>query len=88
LQPPLQVGLAGLGAIGREVARRLAAGIPGLRLAAVAVRDPQKARGDPEKLGGAAVVSLATLAETCDVVVEGLPPQLFRAAALPAIERG
>ena len=84
----MQVGLAGLGAVGREVARRLAAGIPGLRLAAVAVRDPQKARGDPEKLGGAAVVSLATLAETCDVVVEGLPPQLFRAAALPAIERG
>ena len=80
--------MAGLGTVGREVARRLAAGIPGLRLAAVAVRDPKKARGGPEKLGGGAVVSLAALAETCDVVVEGLPPQLFRAAALPAIERG
>jgi len=45
LQPPLQIGLAGLGAVGREVARRLATGIPGLRLAAVAVREPEKAHG-------------------------------------------
>ena len=41
---PLKVGLAGLGAVGLDVARRLEAGIPGLVLAAVAVRDRDKAR--------------------------------------------
>jgi phosphoribosylglycinamide formyltransferase-1 len=35
----LRVGLAGLGAVGLEVARRLIAGVPGLTLTAVAVRD-------------------------------------------------
>ena len=40
----LKVGLAGLGAVGLDVARRLEAGIPGLVLAAVSVRDPDKAR--------------------------------------------
>jgi len=80
--------LAGLGAVGREVARRLVAGIPGLRLAAVAVRDPKKARSALASLGGAKILSIEALAETCDAIVEGLPPQMFRAAALPAIERG
>ena len=43
-KPPLRVGLAGLGAVGLEVAKRLIAGVPGLTLAAVAVRDEAKAR--------------------------------------------
>jgi aspartate dehydrogenase len=38
-QQSLKVGLAGLGAVGLEVARRLEAGIPGLALAAVSARD-------------------------------------------------
>ena len=42
-KPPLRVGLAGLGAVGLEVAKRLIAGVPGLTLAAVAVRDVEKA---------------------------------------------
>jgi aspartate dehydrogenase len=88
LQPPLQVGLAGLGAVGREVARRLAAGIPGLRLAAVAVREPGKARNALASLGEIKVLSAEALAEHCDVVVEGLPPKEFRNVAVPAIERG
>ncbi|MGB6660260.1 MAG: aspartate dehydrogenase, partial [Xanthobacteraceae bacterium] len=40
----VKVGLAGLGAVGLEVARRLKAGIPGLALAAVSARDQDKAR--------------------------------------------
>ena len=43
-KPPLRVGLAGLGAVGLEVAKRQIAGVPGLTLAAVAVRDVEKAR--------------------------------------------
>ncbi|MGB6538232.1 MAG: aspartate dehydrogenase [Xanthobacteraceae bacterium] len=85
----LKVGLAGLGAVGLEVARRIEAGIPDLVLAAVAVRDTEKARRSLPRTGSAvAFVPLDALADTCDVVVEGLPPALFRAVASPVIERG
>jgi aspartate dehydrogenase len=86
---PLKVGLAGLGAVGLNVARRLEAGIPGLALAAVSVRDKEKARRNlPQAGNGIAVLPAEELAETCDVVVECLPPALFRTVAVPAIERG
>jgi aspartate dehydrogenase len=86
---PLKVGLAGLGAVGLEVARRLEAGIPGLVLAAVSVRDKEKARRNLPRAGnGIAVLPAEALAETCDVVVECLPPALFRTVAVPAVERG
>ena len=49
---PLHVGLAGLGAVGLEVAKRLIAGVPGLTLAAVAVRDVEKARRALPQVGG------------------------------------
>ena len=41
---PTRVGIAGLGAIGRTLARALAKGMPGLELAGVAARDHVKAR--------------------------------------------
>lgn len=83
----LSVGVAGLGAIGGAVARRLAAGIPGLALRAVAVRDPARLR---ERLPGVTVdaVGPEELARSCDVVVEALPRALFRRVAEPAIELG
>ncbi len=85
----LRVGLAGLGAVGREVARRLEAGIAGLVLTAVAVRDREKARCNLPRLGlGIAVTALSDLARQCDVVVECLPAALFRAVAVPAVEAG
>jgi aspartate dehydrogenase len=88
-KPPLKIAIAGLGAVGLEVARRIEAGIPGLVLTAVAVRDVEKARRNLKRVGdGIAVLPLAELAEHCDVVVEGLPPTLFRAVAAPTIERG
>ena len=85
----LRVGLAGLGAVGLAVAHRLEAGIPGLVLAAVAVRDAEKAKRHlPSVAGTVPVLSLADLAEACDVIVEGLPPSLFRDVATPAVEQG
>jgi aspartate dehydrogenase len=84
-----KVGLAGLGAIGLDVARRIEAGIPGLVLTAVAVRDVDKARRNlPQIGGGIALVAADALAQSCDVVVECLPPALFRAVATSAIEHG
>jgi aspartate dehydrogenase len=86
---PLRVGLAGLGAVGLEVARRLIAGVPGLTLAAVAVRDVQKAQRVLPQVGGSIpVCKMTELAETCDIVVECLPPALFRDIAVSAIDKG
>jgi aspartate dehydrogenase len=85
---PLRIGLAGLGAVGLDVARRLVAGVPGLTLAAVAVRDADKARRVLPQIGEAIPVRKATdLADTCDVIVECLPPALFRDVAISAIDK-
>ena len=87
-KPPLRVGIAGLGAVGLEVARRLAAGIDGLTLAAVAVRDEAKAR---HALADGTAVRFGTpvdLPDDCDLVMECLPPALFRDVAIAAIDRG
>jgi aspartate dehydrogenase len=88
-KPPLRIGLAGLGAVGLEVAKRLIAGVPGLRLAAVAVRDVDKARRALPQVGDTIALRKATdLASDCDVVVECLPPALFREVAISAIDQG
>ncbi len=85
----LRVGLAGLGAVGMAVARRLAAGVPGLSLAAVSARDAAGAAARLKSAGiDAPVVALAALAACSDVVVEALPAASFRAAAEPAIAAG
>src|SRR5471030_2644032 len=84
----LRVGLAGLGAVGLEVAKRLIDGVPGLTLAAVAVRDADKARRALPQLGAVAFKPATALADDCDVVVECLPPALFRAVAISAIDKG
>ncbi len=84
-----KIGLAGLGAVGLEVARRLEAGIPGLVLTAVAVRDRDKARRNLPGAGDRiAIVPAEALAQSCDIVVEGLPPEAFRATASSVIEAG
>jgi aspartate dehydrogenase len=85
----LKVGVAGLGAVGLGVARRLDQGVPGLILAAVAVRDRDKAR---RNLPGAGeripIMAAEALAETCDIVIECLPPQAFRSVGISVIDRG
>jgi len=86
----VKLAIAGLGAIGLAVARRVDAGdVPGLALAAVAVRDPDKAlralagfRASPKLL------DLAALAEAADVIVECLPPKHFVEIARAAVARG
>jgi aspartate dehydrogenase len=86
----LRVGVAGLGAVGLEVARRLIDGdVPGLVLTAVAVRDADKARRVLPQVGDMIALRTATaLADDCDIVVECLPPALFREVAIAAIDKG
>jgi aspartate dehydrogenase len=82
------VALAGLGAIGLPLARALDNGIEGLRLVAVAARDPVMARARLVGFRDAPVlVDLAGLA-TADIVVEAAPAALFERIAIPAIEAG
>ena len=59
-KPTLRVGIAGLGAVGLEVARRLIDGIPGLTLTAVAVRDADKARRALPQIGDMIALRTAT----------------------------
>jgi aspartate dehydrogenase len=85
----LTVGIGGLGAIGLPVARRLAAGIPGLRLVAVASRDSARARTQLGEAGlEVPVVEAAELARRAEVVVECMPAARFRSIAEPAIDAG
>ena len=87
MKAPLKVGVAGLGAVGREVAKRLMADIPGLQLAAVSARDHAKARRVvPDE--AVKILDAESLAKACDVIVEGRPPAEFRNFALPAIDHG
>lgn len=82
----LTVAIAGLGAIGLDVARRLDQGIPGLTLIAAAAQNHQKAQANlanfahPPKL-----VDLPALAEA-DIVLECAPAAIFEQIALPAID--
>src|SRR5947199_405323 len=85
----LRIGLAGLGAIGMAIARRLGAGIPGLALAAAAARDKSAAEARLAANGIAArMVAVAALPEHCDVIVECAPAVAFCSIAAPAIDAG
>jgi aspartate dehydrogenase len=85
----LRIGLAGLGAIGMAIARRLRAGIPGLALSAAAARDNSaaQARLAANRIA-TRMVGVAALPEHCDVIVECAPAAAFRSIAAPAIEAG
>ena len=85
----LTIAIAGLGAIGLPVARRLDAGISGLKLVAVSARDQDAARERvAEFKNPPAVVSLAELPALADVVVECCPASQFAALAEATIDAG
>lgn len=86
----LSLGIAGLGAIGLEVARRIGRGdVPGLRLAAVAVRDRAKAERLLAEDGLTAdITTLEAIADHADVIVECMPVDAFAALAEAVLPRG
>jgi len=89
-RPPLKLAVAGLGAIGLAVARRVDAGeVAGIALVAAAARDHDKAttatagfRTPPP------LIELGALADAADVILECLPARVFAAVAEPAIAKG
>ena len=84
--PPSRVAIAGFGAIGKSIATHLLAGIPGLSLSAVGVRNPQAARALlPSSV---AVTDVSALAEMADIIVECAPANVLPSIAEPALRAG
>ncbi|MCW0205526.1 MAG: aspartate dehydrogenase [Achromobacter sp.] len=83
-----RVGIAGFGAIGQAVAQSLDAGLPGLALAAVAVRAPKAPPAFGWANGAPAFTTIGALHEHCDVVVECAPAAVFRDIAEPVLRAG
>ncbi len=83
--PDLNVAIAGYGAIGRSLAQSLLAGIPGVRLVAIGVRDPGAT--DPPA-AGVAVVASDALATLADLVVECAPAAALPGIAAPVLRAG
>lgn len=87
--PGVRIAIAGFGAIGQELARRLLAGIPGLTLTAVASRDLGKARVNLGPAGARVnVVELHQLEPESDIVVECAPADVLPAIAEPVLRAG
>ena len=87
--PVTTIAIAGLGAIGRVLARRLADGIPGLKLACVAAGDEAKARAwlDAQKID-CPVVPLADFPKYADLAVECAPASQLDNICRPMLEAG
>src|SRR5260370_39598127 len=84
-----RVAIAGLGAIGRTVARRRAEGIPGLTLACAAARDEAKAKAwlDKAKIS-CPLVELAEFPRYADLAVECAPAEILESICTPMLTAG
>src|SRR4051794_27495598 len=85
----IRVAIAGLGSIGRTLARRLSAPIPGLALAAVATRDQGKARTWLAAQNiDCPVVALEALPQHADLAVECAPGDVLEDICRPMLSAG
>lgn len=84
-----RVGIAGLGAIGQELALALDKGVPGCRLTAASARDVNKASAFLSTLqSDVKLVPVQDLTEHCDIVVECAPADLLPAILNPVVVMG
>ena len=84
-----RIAIAGLGTIGRTIARRLADGLPGLTLACVAARDQEKARGWLDEEGiECPLVGFEDFPAHADLAVECAPAAVLEAICRPMLEAG
>lgn len=84
-----RIAIAGLGAIGRTLARRLADGIPGLSLACAAAGNEDKARSWLKEQGiECPVVPLSELPKHADLAIECAPASQLEAICRPMLEAG
>lgn len=87
--PDIRVAVAGLGAIGRMLARKLNAGMPGLKLACAAAGDRAKAQAflDAEKIA-CPIVPLEEFPGHADIAVECAPAAIIEDVCRPMLEAG
>ncbi len=86
---PTRIAIAGLGAIGRAVARRLTDGLPGLSLSCIAAGNAEKARGWlKEQKIDCPVVELEEFPKHADLAVECAPASLIERICKPMLEAG
>jgi aspartate dehydrogenase len=86
---PTRIAIAGLGAIGRAVARRLTDGLPGLSLSCIATGNAEKARGWlKEQKIDCPVVELEEFPSRADLAVECAPASLIERICKPMLEAG
>ena len=84
-----RIAIAGLGEIGKTLARKLAQGMPGLALSAIVARDQAKARAWLDGEGIACpLVSLDDLPEHADLVVECAPAAILDQICRPMLGAG
>jgi aspartate dehydrogenase len=86
----MKIGIAGLGAIGRVLARNIQTGaIPKVTLAGVTSGDRAKAQSFLQEIGSAApVLDIRELAAASDAVVECAPAAVFAEIAVPVLSCG
>lgn len=85
---PLRVGIAGFGSIGQSIAKKIDAGIPGLQLTALGVRDADRARNAYSFSNPPIYTDIDHLVDHCDVVVECAPGALLPRIADPVLKAG
>src|SRR5258705_3373070 len=87
--PSKNIAIAGLGEIGKTVARKLADGLPGLTLAAITTRDRAKAQAWLDREGIACpLVSLDELPAHADLVAECAPAAILDQICRPMLSAG
>ncbi len=86
----LKIGIAGLGAIGRVLARKIHAGaIPKVVLAGATTGDAAKGKAFLQEIASLApLVSIGELATRSDAVVECAPAAVFADIAIPVLSAG
>ena len=84
-----RVAIAGLGTIGRVLARRLHEGIPGLTLACAAAQDRAKAQAWLDGQGiRCPLVELDELPQHADLAIECAPAAIIERICRPMLEAG
>lgn len=84
---PLRMGIVGVGHLGRHHAR-IAATLPGVRLAAVADHDLARAQAAAEGTGASAVADVMDLVGIVDAAVVAVPTSSHLAVARPLLAAG
>lgn len=84
-----RIAIAGLGEIGKTLARKLAQGLPGLALSAIATRDRAKAQAWLDREGiSCPLIALDELPDHADLVIECAPAAILDQICRPMLNAG